>query len=182
MMVASDAHEEAQMTTAIRHAGEQDLAAIHQIMQAEHVVMGTMRLPYADESYSRDRLKPVNGTFKLVALVDNAVAGYCELITHPDQPRHRHAGEINMVAVHPDYRGRNLGRAMMQEMIRLADNWLQLTRLGLIVWKTNPKAIALYESLGFRLEGTMPRFAFCNGSYIDACVMGRLLLDQDTNR
>ena len=46
----------------------------------------------------------------------------------------------------------------MQALIDMADNWLQLSRLGLIVWTDNKPAIALYQEFGFAVEGTMPRY------------------------
>jgi putative acetyltransferase len=162
------------MTLKVRHVSEADVGAVHDILQAQHVVRGTMRLRYSDLDVARQRIKPVDGTVKLVATFDDAVAGYCELVTHPDLPRHRHAGEINLVATHPDHRGRGVGGALMTEMVELADEWLQLTRLGLTVWTTNAPAIALYERHGFQIEGTMRNYAFCEGGYVDAHVMGRV--------
>jgi putative acetyltransferase len=162
------------MTLKIRHVAEADVGAVHAILQAEHVVRGTMRLRYSDLDFARQRIKPVDGTMKLVATFDDAVAGYSELVTHPDLPRHRHAGEINLVATHPDHRGRGVGEALMKEMIELADDWLQLTRLGLTVWTANTSAIALYRRHGFEIEGTMRRYAFGEGGYVDAHIMGRI--------
>ena len=59
-------------------------------------------------------------------------------------------------------------------MIDLADNWLQLTRLGLIVWTSNAFAITLYQEFGFAIEGTMARYVFVDGRYADAHIMGRV--------
>ncbi len=102
------------------------------------------------------------------------VAGYCELITHPNLPRRRHAGEINLIATHPDHRGKGVGKILMEELLNLSDKWLQLQRLELIVWSSNKRAIALYNADGFELEGTMKRYAFCDGAFMDALLMGRL--------
>lgn len=162
------------MSLEVRHVSEADAGAVHDIMQAAHVVRGTMRLPFSDIDMVRQRIKPVEGTVKLVAISDGAVAGYCELVTHPDHPRHRHAGEINMIASHPDHRGKGVGERLMSDMVDLADNWLQLTRLGLTVWATNASAIALYARYGFVIEGTLRQYVFCDGEYVDAHVMGRI--------
>ena len=55
---------------------------------------------------------------------------------------------VTNVAVHPDYRGRHLGRrimeALMEEAIRR-----NLLRMTLEVRKKNEPAIALYKKLGF---------------------------------
>ena len=159
----------------IRHVEDSDAQAVHEILTARHVAEGTMRLTVATTQSSRARIAPADGVFKLVALSGGEVAGFCELITHPDVPAHRHAGEVNMVATHPGCRGRGVGEAMMQHMLDLSDNWLQLSRLGLTVWARNSRAVALYEKLGFEVEGTMRDYVFRNGEYLDALVMGRLV-------
>ena len=79
-----------------------------------------------------------------------------------------------MVCTHPDYGGQGVGRALTEAVIDLADNWLNLRRLGLIVFADNPRAIGLYESLGFQHEGVMREFGFKRGEFLDAVVMGRL--------
>jgi L-phenylalanine/L-methionine N-acetyltransferase len=110
----------------------------------------------------------------LVAEAEERVVGLGELITYPDEPRHRHAGEINMVATHADWIQRGVGRALLDAIVDLADNWLNLTRLALFVFTDNTQAIRLYERVGFVIEGTMPRMGFGAGVWMDAHMMGRL--------
>jgi putative acetyltransferase len=97
-----------------------------------------------------------------------------ELVTWPDEPRHRHVGEVNLVAVHPDWTGRGTGRALMEAAIELADDWLNLRRLSLVVFVDNIVALQMYRRLGFVIEGTMIDYGFKRGQYIDAHVMARL--------
>lgn len=162
------------MELTIRHAEDRDAASVHDILVSSHVVNGSMRLPYQSVRYAEKRVAPENGVFKLVAVAADEIVGYCELITHPDNPRHAHAGEINMIVTAARHQGNGVGRALMQAMVDLADNWLRLTRLGLVVWTTNGHAIRLYESFGFTIEGTMPAFVFGSGTFIDAHMMGRV--------
>lgn len=157
----------------IRHVGDEDVDAIHRILEAAHVTRGTMRLPFHSRETVKERIRHVEGTVKLVAVQEGKVAGYAELIAHAEA-RHRHAGEINMIATHPDFRGRKVGHKLMESMIDLADNWLQLTRLGLTVWTSNASAIALYQEFGFAIEGTMANYVFVDGRYADAHIMGRV--------
>ena len=86
--------------------------------------------------------------------------------------RQRHSGGIG-IAVHPKYQGKGIGRAMMQKIIDLADNWLMLVRLELTVYTDNHRAIALYKSLGFEIEGTKKYAVIKNGKYVDEHMMGR---------
>src|SRR4051812_49170785 len=49
---------------------------------------------------------------------------------------------------------------------------VNLRRLELIVFADNPRAIGLYEKLGFEHEGVMREFGFKRGQYLDAILMG----------
>ena len=79
-----------------------------------------------------------------------------------------------MVCTHPEFVGQGVGRTLTETVIDLADNWLNVRRLGLIVFADNPRAIRLYERLGFEHEGVMREFGFKRGGYVDAVVMGRI--------
>ena len=65
---------------------------------------------------------------------------------HPDR-----FGEIYVVAVHPDFRGRGLGRMMVLHGLD-ALRRKGVTSATLFVDESNAPARALYESLGFTLE------------------------------
>lgn len=163
------------MTIEIGALRPDDLEAVHDILLNAHSIRGTMRLPHQPLDYTRKRFEPADGVVTLAARADERLVGFSELITHPNIPRHRHTAEINMIATHEDWQGKGVGRALMEAMIDLADNWLNLTRLSLVVWTTNEPAVHLYQTLGFAIEGTMPQYAFGEGEYIDAYQMGRVI-------
>jgi putative acetyltransferase len=162
------------MEIAVRHAVAEDAAAVHRIFLQDHVLAGTQRLPFAAPDYMQKRIAAEPGVIKLVAEIEGEVVAFAELITFPDNPRHRHAGEVNMIVTHADWQAKGIGRRLMDAMVDLADNWLQLTRLGLLVWTHNEHAIRLYEGYGFEREGVMPEYAFFKGGYVDGQLMGRL--------
>ncbi|MDO9175370.1 MAG: GNAT family N-acetyltransferase, partial [Actinomycetota bacterium] len=143
------------------------------------VIDGTMRLPHAAERETVDRLGPRSGRLHLVADIDGRPVGVLELLTWPDEPRHRHVGEVNLVAVHPDWVGRGAGRALMEAAIELADDWLNIRRLSLVVFVDNLVAVELYRRLGFVVEGTMAGYGFTRGRYVDAHAMARLRDDAE---
>ena len=151
-----------------------DARAVHDILMSDAVVEGTMRVPYSPLDETSKRLEPQDGLHHLVAVVEGQVVGFAELVRSPSQPRHAHAAELNMVCTRPDLVGRGVGRALTEAVIDLADNWLNVRRLGLVVFADNDRAISLYETLGFQREGVMRELGFKRGTYVDAVVMGRL--------
>ncbi len=160
----------------IRHAVPEDCEAIHEIMLSQSVIDGSMRLPNQTIALTRKRTAEDRpGFYLLVAMKGPELAGFIELETFPHIPRHNHVGEINFVAIRENHQGKGAGRMLMNAIIDLADNWLNLKRLGLTVWTTNTSAIRLYENCGFSIEGTHPAYVFSNGVYGDAHSMGRVL-------
>ena len=161
----------------IRHVRASDRDAVAEILNDAQVNLGTQRLPYHCDSVVAAWIEDDPAWTKLVAEIDGRVAGFGALETFPHRPRLRHGGEIDMVATHPEFRGRGVGPALLRAMVDLADRWLQLTRLQLYVWDGNETAIRLYESMGFRTEGRLRRYVFVDGAYRDALIMARLIDD-----
>jgi putative acetyltransferase len=90
-------------------------------------------------------------------------------------PRTRHSGSIGIM-VHSDYQGKGIGKAMLSKIIDLADKWLMLVRLELGVFVDNERAIGLYRSMGFEIEGTKRCAAIRNGKYADEYIMSRITI------
>lgn len=88
--------------------------------------------------------------------------------------RSRNNGEIGIM-VHADYQSKGIGRALMEALLDVADNYLMLHRVELEVYKDNEKAIKLYKSLGFQMEGEKRDAVIRNGEYTNIYVMGRIL-------
>ncbi len=66
-------------------------------------------------------------------------------------------GELT-IAVHPAHQGRGVGRALFTELLRIVrDERPAIERVELVTRESNARAIALYESLGFRREGRLER-------------------------
>jgi RimJ/RimL family protein N-acetyltransferase len=51
---------------------------------------------------------------------------------------------------------------------------MNLQRIGLAVYETNPRALRAYENVGFKEEGRRRRAHFVGGRHIDVIVMGLL--------
>jgi RimJ/RimL family protein N-acetyltransferase len=78
------------------------------------------------------------------------------------------------LAMRPSMRGRGYGTEAIGLVLGLAFDGLGLHRVGLDVLAINPRAQALYEGVGFRVEGRL-REAYRDGDrWCDAVVMGIL--------
>ncbi len=158
----------------IRRREPSDYEAIHRIMSGPRAQWGTLQLPYPSVEMWRKRIAdPPDGSYGLVACVDGEIVGELSLFGFPNRPRRSHAGQLGM-AVRDDFQGRGIGTALMAAAVDLADNWLQLQRLELEVYTDNQPAVRLYQKFGFVIEGTLVRYAFRAGEYVDAYTMARL--------
>lgn len=133
---------------------------------------GTLRPPYVKVQDVRKWLEaPTTNAVSLVAIMNSRVvghAGFSQLLG-----RRSHAASLGM-GVHDSYQRRGIGRALLGELVAIADNWMNIKRLELTVYTDNTGAIALYESFGFEREGLHRAFAFRDGSFVDAYAMARI--------
>jgi L-phenylalanine/L-methionine N-acetyltransferase len=161
------------MDITIRKVEPADAEALWKCYTAPQVVRNTLQLPYRSLEAVREHLtRNVDDAYTLVAVVDGEVVGTIGLHT-TTRPRLRHKADIGMM-VRDDWQGKGVGSAMMRAVVDLADKWLNLTRIELTVFTDNEPAIALYRKFGFQIEGTLRKFAFRDGEFVDAYTMARI--------
>ena len=161
------------MEITIRTADPSDAEAILKCYTAPLAARNTLQIPYRSLESVREQLtKSGEGDHLLVAEIEGEVVGVIGL--HPSsRPRVNHKAEVGMM-VRDDWKGKGVGAALMQAVIELADKWLNLTRIELTVFTDNESAIALYRKFGFEIEGTLRKYAFRDGEFVDAFAMGRI--------
>ncbi len=142
----------------IRRARPADAAAIRDVYRAA-AAQGTLaRMPdEIDDAYVADFMHSATDGLEVVAEVAGKVVG--DLHTARLSPRQfSHVlGELT-VAVHPAQQGKGIGRSLFVEFLRIVrDEMPDIHRVELYAWGENKGAVRLYESVGFRLEGTLPR-------------------------
>jgi putative acetyltransferase len=150
-----------------------DMNDVYQTFRLPEVGRTTLQLPSQEIGKTRDRLKEAApGIYRYVAEVDGRVVGMASL--HQKQnPRERHVASLGMM-VHPDYWGQGIGSQLLDALTKLADNWLQLTRLELEVNTDNLAGVRLYEKFGYEIEGTHKLHAYGDGRMADSYFMGRV--------
>lgn len=85
------------------------------------------------------------------AFAGEEVVGLIDIVGG-SSPFDRHAGVLG-ISVAKDWRGHGLGRKLMEAAIAEARSWEGFCRIELICVTWNTGAIALYEEMGFRVEG-----------------------------
>ena len=127
--------------------------------------------PAAEEAYAFYRDILAHNDSHYVALFENKVIGWCDVIRKP-QAAVQHVGVLG-VGVHPDHRGQGIATQLMQTAIAKAwDNGL--TRIELTVRSDNATAIALYQHHGFAQEGLLRQGFLVDGAYFDVISMALL--------
>jgi len=97
-----------------------------------------------------------------VAELEGEIAGYAGVWLIVDE------GHITNIAVAPKYRGRNLGKKILEKLIQELKN-RKILRVTLEVRASNDVAINLYKSYGFIVLGRRPGYYTDNGE--DALIM-----------
>jgi putative acetyltransferase len=165
------------MPITIRRAHPNDAEAIAKIMNQPEVYSGTLQLPHTDTEIWRPRLSDqlTAGKVELVlaAVVDGEVVGSAGL--HPVSPatRRRHAMGLG-ITVATEWQGRGVGRKLIAALCEYADRWAGILRIELTVFCDNQRAVTLYRSFDFEIEGTHTAYALRNGVFADTYSMARL--------
>jgi putative acetyltransferase len=157
----------------IRSIRSSDIDDIASIYASETVIANTGQIPYRDAAFWQNfyRSRDPQGVELACELEGRAIGHLGMILNHT--PRRKHVASFG-IAVHPDFHGRGAGSALVGEMIRLADNWLNLLRIELMVASDNVRAIGLYKKHGFAVEGESRFDLFRAGAYSSSTHMGRL--------
>ena len=160
------------MNITIRAVTNDDYQDLHQVYTCPGVVWNTSGLPYVSLDFWKERTENRSPTdHVLVAEVDGRVVGSINL--HCGVNRLSHSAGFGM-GIHDDFQGQGIGTQLMAAMVDLAENWLNIRRIGLQVYTDNERAIALYKNFGFEIEATHRALVFRDGEYGDAYSMARL--------
>lgn len=111
----------------------------------------------------------------LVAAQDGLAVGYARLVRLSEsQPRLApaadHVQEIYGFAVAPDCQGRGIGRLML-EAVRTEALRRNALRVTLRVLSTNERALRLYRTAGYTVEGTLHGEFYIRGRFVDDVLM-----------
>lgn len=90
-------------------------------------------------------------------VIENLVSGeiIAEIHCYPLEPRtFSHILSELTISVHPDYQGQGLGKMIFLHLLNYIRQYrADILRVELITRESNQKAIAMYQKLGFVIEG-----------------------------
>jgi len=155
--------------------GEEYVEGFHaavDVVARERRYLALVEAPPLEASRAFARAVQADGGVHLVAVAPgDRVVGWCDVHRSPREG-FRHVGHLGMGLL-PGYRGRGLGRRLMEAAIARA--WeAGLERIELEVFASNSPARALYEKLGFVTEGVRRRARKLDGRYDDNVFMALL--------
>ncbi len=145
------------MDLVVRQAEEKDVKSM-----AEMDIL-CFSAPWSEKSFETE-IKENPLAFYIVAEIDDKMTGYAGLWLVMDE------GHITNVAVHPDFRRRGIGEALISIMLEhTIKNGIKSHTLEVRV--SNDAAISLYEKFGFQSAGIRKNYYEDNGE--DAIIMWR---------
>ena len=109
----------------------------------------------------------------IVAEVEGAVGGWGSLNRFNPRPAYDHVVDLS-VYVERTWRGRGVGRALLQALIERA-RALGYHKMVLAAFPDNRAGMALYERTGFTRVGVYHEQGQLDGRWVDVVVMERLL-------
>lgn len=115
---------------------------------------------------------PVRKTYKAVMNIDNQVVGHIEL--NNIDYRNKAAMLSKVLVGEPKLRGKGVGEAMVNQLMRIAFEDLKLHRVDLRVFDFNHSAVNCYLRCGFQKEGLIRDFRKVGDQYWNSYIMSIL--------
>ncbi len=111
-----------------------------------------------------------SGSLLAAALLGRSVVGLAGILRRP-MPQEAHVGTVG-ISVVCEHRGRGVGSALLEYLITHAPA-RGMTRIEIEAFANNPRAVALYERMGFEREGVRRGAVTVGGEYVDVICLGR---------
>lgn len=161
----------------LRGVQEADLEAYYYFLQDDE--MG--RLTGSEGEFTREQTLawikkisvPAEDRVDLMIIVKETDELIGEVVLNEIDPDNRSAN-IRIGIQGDKYRGKGFGTEAMTQMLRYGFETLKLHRIHLGVYAFNPRAIHVYEKLGFKRDGVERDELYVDGEFHDMILMSML--------
>jgi RimJ/RimL family protein N-acetyltransferase len=109
------------------------------------------------------------GHLTLVAEVQGEVVGFLEFL-NGQRRRTQHSGSLS-IFIQDGFRENGIGSVLIGTLLGWARATPLIEKVTLAVFSTNTRAIAVYEKMGFLVEGRCPHDMKINAEYVDSVLM-----------
>lgn len=154
---------------------EQFLSLCRQLDEETHFMLLEPGERTTTLEQQRERIQRILGQANqtiLVAEVDGRLVGYIAGMGG-DYQRNRKTVHI-VIGILQSYSGQGIGKRLFQAL----EEWAVehgIHRLELVVMTHNQRGIALYQRMGYQVEGVKRDDLFVDGGFIDQYMMAKLL-------
>lgn len=162
----------------VRKAESRDAEQIVQVIKnaedSGYMLFNPGEREISAESFAKfiDMLNANEKSGIFIACEEQQVLGY--LIAQNENPQRISHRAYMVAGVHSDSRGKGVGKALFSHVITWAKS-VDLHRLELTVIEENASAVALYQKMGFEIEGVKRDSLLINDNYVDEYYMAKLL-------
>ncbi|GGJ31173.1 GNAT family N-acetyltransferase [Deinococcus roseus] len=99
------------------------------------------------------------------------IAGWLSFSAFYGRPAYRHTAEVS-IYLHPDQRGKGLGKVLLREALNHAPV-LDFHTLLAFIFSHNQPSLKLFEGMGFVKHGELPRVAVLDGQERSLTLLGK---------
>ncbi len=117
------------------------------------------------DAWWKNRLSSDDGLFLTVGAVDEDELVGVVGIEFTDRTKTRHKARLVGMYIRPAYRGKGLGKKLLDVVIRKARERAVVQVLLLTVTQGNTDAVKLYQSAGFKSFGSEPKAIYSSGKF-----------------
>lgn len=157
----------------LRAFEKRDVLPLHRWMNDEESLVMIGRVPRTLEEVEK-LVEKQRAMGDLLLAIENSEAhlsGWVFLT----KIEHEHGRAEIGILLAPESRGQGIGEVAMNLMLNIAFNQLRLHRVYLTTRCINQRGIALYQKIGFSIEGRLREHAFVRGKHSDTMFMGILV-------
>ena len=128
------------------------------------------------DRFTKRITKPNSCTFG--AFEGHKLGGICNVSFQP-RKKMNHRADIFSMYVEPEFRGKGVGKALIERADKSALERKTVQQIYLTVVSSNQKAKSLYESFGFKTYGVDRRAMRYNGNFYDHDLMVLFLKESE---